>query len=180
MILEEDQLEHPILTGVKDIWVESGVYTADPVKEGTTILAMSRVLEGMSADAPPHERLNELQPTAWARTIKSKSGADQRVFTTTHGASRDLLNDGFRRMLVNACLWAVGLENVIAPDIEISFVGPYQPSDFNFNGAKQNVKPADIAGWDTPILGGDPPAPRANRRRGNGRRGNRGGGRRGS
>jgi hypothetical protein len=67
-------------------------------------------------------------------------------------------------MLMNASLWAAGLESAIKPDSEISFVGPYQPSDFNFNGAKQNVKPADLAGWETPILGGNPPPPRGNRR----------------
>jgi hypothetical protein len=172
MVLEEGQLAHPILTGVKDVWLESGVYRVNPKTEGTTILARSRVLDGMAADAPPHERLTELQPSAWVRNITSKSGASQRVFTTTHGSSKDLLNDGFRRMLVNASLWSVGLENAIKPDSEIAFVGPYQPSNFDFNGAKLNVKPADIAGWDTPILGGDAPPPRGNRRGRGGQRAN--------
>jgi hypothetical protein len=164
MILEEGELAHPILTGVRDVWLESGVYRVNPKPEGTTILARSRVLNGMAPDAPPHERLTELQPTAWVRSITSKSGATQRVFTTTHGSSKDLLSDGFRRLLVNACLWAVRLETAIKPDSSIGFVGPYRPSDFNFNGAKQNVRPADLAGWETPILAGDPPPPRGNRR----------------
>jgi len=73
------------------------------------------------------------------------------VFTTTHGASEDLLNEGFRRMAVNAMLWAVGLENSIKADGQISLVGPYHPSTFNFGGHVKGVKPAEMAGWDTPI-----------------------------
>jgi hypothetical protein len=88
---------------------------------------------------------------AWYRTYTSDSGKTGRVFTTTHGASEDLLNDGFRRMSVNACLWAAGLEQSIRPDGEISFVGPYHPSTFAFGGFVKGVKPAAMAGWDTPI-----------------------------
>jgi hypothetical protein len=73
------------------------------------------------------------------------------VFTTTHGASEDLSNDGFRRMAVNAALWAAGLDSAINENGEIGLVGPYHPSTFNFNGHVRGVKPADMAGWDTPI-----------------------------
>ena len=89
-------------------------------------------------------------PVAWYRTYTGWSGPG-RVFTTTHGASEDLLNDGFRRMAVNACLWAAGLEASIRPTSDISFVGPYQPSTFNFGGFVKGVKPADLAGWESPI-----------------------------
>ena len=50
------------------------------------------------------------------------------------------------------CLWAIGLEDKIAEDLAIDFVGPYQPTTFSFGGHRKNVKPADIADWDTPIL----------------------------
>ena len=79
-------------------------------------------------------------------------GAPGSVFTTTHGASEDLLNDGFRRMLVNACLWAAGMESAIRPDGNISFVGPYHPSTFAFGGFVKGVKPSDLAGWESPIV----------------------------
>jgi hypothetical protein len=62
------------------------------------------------------------------------------------------MNEGFRRMLVNGCLWASGLEDQIQPDANIALVGPYQPSPFQFGGARQQVKPQDLAGWDTPIM----------------------------
>jgi type 1 glutamine amidotransferase len=149
LLLQADQLTHPILRGVKDVWVQSGGYTANPI-EGSVILAKGQILEGMTPDSPPAAG-KEQMPVAWYRSYQSSSGKPGRVFTTTHGASEDLLNDGFRRMSVNACLWAAGLENSIQPTSDISFVGPYHPTTFAFGGFVKGVKPSDMAGWDSPI-----------------------------
>ena len=150
LVLQPDQAAHPILRGVTDVWVQSGGYTANPI-EGSTILAKGQILEGMTPGSPPAAG-KETLPVAWYRTYTMPSGKSGRVFTTTHGASEDLLNDGFRRMAVNAALWAVGLESAIRPDSNIAFVGPFQPTTYNFNGFVKGVKPADLAGWDSPIL----------------------------
>ena len=90
-------------------------------------------------------------PVAWYRTYQAASGKPGRVFTTTHGASEDLLNDGFRRMAVNALLWAAGLEASIRPTATSASSGPYQPTTFSFDGFVKGMKPADLAGWDSPI-----------------------------
>jgi type 1 glutamine amidotransferase len=150
VLLQTDQSAHPILRGVKDVWVQSGGYTANPI-EGSHILATGQILQGMTPDAPPASG-KAAMPVAWYRTYTMPSGKSGRVFATTHGASEDLLNDGFRRMAVNACLWAAGLESSIRPATDISFVGPFQPTTFNFDGHVKGVKPADLAGWDSPIL----------------------------
>ncbi len=149
LVLQPSQLNHPILRGVKDVWAQSGVYTASPL-EGSQILAMGEILDGMTPDSPVSTQ-KPPQPVAWYRSYTGASGKPARVFTTTHGASEDLLNDGFRRMLVNACLWAAGLEASIRPDGPIAFVGPYRPSTFNFGGFVKGIKPAEMSGWDTPI-----------------------------
>jgi hypothetical protein len=149
LLLQPDQTAHPILRGVKDIWVQSGGYTAAPIA-GSQVLAKGLILNGMSPDSPSATD-KEQQPVAWYRTYTSGSGKTGRVFTTTHGASQDLLNDGFRRMVVNACLWALGMENSIQPDGDVGFVGPYNPSPFSFGGHVKGVKPGDLSGWDTPI-----------------------------
>lgn len=148
--LQADQSAHPILRGVKDVWVQSGGYTASPI-EGSHILAMGQILDGMTPDSPAAKDKPNM-PVAWYRTYASPSGKAGRVFATTHGASEDLLNEGFRRMAVNACLWAAGLEASIRPTSDISFVGPYQPTTFSFGGFVKGVKPADLAGWESPIL----------------------------
>ena len=86
-------------------------------------------------------------------------------FHSTQGASEDLLDDDYRRLLVNGIFWASGLEKAIKPDLEIAFVGPYEPSTFAFGGHDRNVKPCDLAGWDTPIMpkgkDHDPPVKRS-------------------
>ncbi len=152
LILQPEEAAHPILRGVKDVWVQSGGYTAAPI-EGSRILAKGQILNGMAPDAPAAADKSE-QPVAWYRSYAGASGKTGRVFTTTHGASEDLLNDGFRRLVVNASLWAAGLESSIRPDGPTALVGPYRPTTFSFGGYVKGVKPADMAGWDSPI----PPA----------------------
>jgi hypothetical protein len=149
LVIEPSQASHPILAGVKDVWVESGGYTADPI-EGSVVLARGQILNGMTPDSPPAPDKKEL-PVAWTRTYRGASGREGRVFTTTHGASEDLRNEGFRRMLVNAVLWAVGLESSIQPTSDVSFVGPYHPSPYSFGGYVKGLRPSDLAGWDSPI-----------------------------
>ena len=150
LILEPSQASHPVLRGVKDVWVQSGGYTADPLPP-STILARGQILNGMTPDSPPAADKTADAGGLGAQLHRARRARAGRVFTTTHGASEDLLNEGFRRMAVNALLWAVGLENSITADGDVGLVGPYQPTTFNFNGYVKGVKPAEMAGWDTPI-----------------------------
>lgn len=152
LVLEDAQKEHPILRGVKDVWVQSGGYTAYP--NGATTLARGQVLNGMTATSSP-DPTKELLPVAWVKNYSVESGPSGRAFVTTHGASEDLLNEGFRRMALNAALWAVGLEKEIKANNPIDFVGPYQPTPFNFDGYKVNVKPADLADFNSLIMPGE-------------------------
>ena len=151
----EDQAAHPILRGVNDMHVQSGGYKAYPIP-GSVVLAVGQVLNGMGAHDPPDPE-KELMPVAWTRTYEAANGEHARVFTTTHGASEDFLNVGFRRMLINAALWTVGLENSIRATTDVSLVGPYNPVAFSFDGYRRGVRPADMAGWDTPIMSVDKP-----------------------
>jgi hypothetical protein len=125
------------------------VYSADPLPN-SVILATNEVLKTMKPDADPVEN-KPPQPAIWVRTYKSNSGKEGRVFATTQGASEDIISDGVRRCIVNGVFWCMGLEKHIQPDMDVAFVGPYHPSTFSFGGYRKKVKPADIAGWDTPI-----------------------------
>lgn len=150
-----DRADHPIFRGVSDIHVQSGGYKAYPL-EGSEVLARGQILNGMQLDAPV-DSTKEALPVAWTRTYRGANGQEGRVFTTTHGASEDFLNPGFRRMLVNATLWTLGMEQVITPDLDVSSVGPFNPVTFAFDGYRRGVRPADLAGWDTPIMSPDRP-----------------------
>ncbi len=59
---------------------------------------------------------------------------------------------GYRRLLINGIFWAAGLEDKITPELAIDFIGPYQPSTFSFDGYVKKVKPADLAGFESPIM----------------------------
>ncbi len=150
LLLEKEQLEHPVLRGVKHVHTQCGGYNAHP-REGSTVLAKGQILNGMKIDDPADPK-KEVLPVAWVRHYK-KDDPKSRVFATTHGASEDILNEGFRRMLVNAQLWCLGMDDVIKPDNQVDFVGPYNPVTFNFGGHRKGVKPSDLEGFESPILG---------------------------
>lgn len=149
LVLDHAEASHPILRGVKDAWVQSGGYTANPIA-GSRVLATGEILDGMTPGSPPAKDKTPM-PVAWYRSYASESGTEGRVFATTHGASEDLLNDGFRRMLVNALLWGAGLDVSIRPDGPTAFVGPFHPTTYNFKGFVRGMKPSDLDGWETPI-----------------------------
>ena len=48
------------------------------------------------------------------------------------GHAMDFKNDGFRRMVVNACYWALGMEARISPTRSVDLVGPYNPNPIGF------------------------------------------------
>jgi len=152
LIMEEKQKTNPILRGVKEMWVQSGAYTANPT-EGSVILARDQPLNGMTPGSPADQTKPPV-PVAWTRTYQIDSGKPGRAFTTTHGASEDILNEGFRRMLINASLWTLGMENKIKANNDVSLVGPYKPTTFNFSGYKANVKPSMLTGYDSLIMPG--------------------------
>ena len=148
--VEEAQKEHPILRGVEKMWVQSGCYWTDPMPD-STILAMAQPLETMHQEAAPAAEKQPC-PGAWVRTYENQSGEKGRVFTTTYGASEDIVNEGFRRLLVNGCIWAMGLEGHIQADANVSLVGSYNPTTFGMGGYRQGIKPLDLAGWNAPIM----------------------------
>ncbi|WP_316818534.1 ThuA domain-containing protein [Pedobacter nyackensis] len=150
ILIQQEEKNHPIFRGVKNIWVQSGGYNAEPTG---TVLARGQVLNGMDTNAEPDKTKKEL-PVAWVRDYKIENGVSGRAFTTTHGASVDILNEGFRRMLINASLWAMGMEGKIKAKNNVAFVGPVAFSNFSFDGYKADVKPSDLAGWESLIMPG--------------------------
>ncbi len=141
---------HPILRGIKDgdIWGPTDVYKVRlPLPGDCKPLVLGQVLEGMSpTDRPVEGPQNEpMMPVAWTKTFAGKSGKPARVFNTTMGASQDLLSEGTRRMLVNACYWAAGLEDRISAKSDVALVGDYRPTPFGFGAHKKGVKPEDLS-----------------------------------
>jgi hypothetical protein len=149
-VIAPGQENHPVVRGIKDgdIWGPTDVYGVRlPLPGDSQPLVLGQVLEGMrSTDKPVAGKQNDpLMPIAWTKTFMTPSGKKAHTFTTTMGASQDLLSAGLRRLLVNACYWAVGLEQVLPPSANVALVGSYQPLPFGFGGFAKGRKPADYA-----------------------------------
>jgi hypothetical protein len=142
---------HPILRGIEDgdIWGPTDVYRVRlPLPGDSKPLVLGQVIDGMSpTDKPdPGPKNDPMMPVAWVKSFTGSSGKQARVFATTMGASQDLASEGTRRLLVNACYWAVGLEDRIPEKSDVALVGDYRPTRFGFGAHKKGVKPADLAG----------------------------------
>ena len=134
------QAKNPILRGIAsgEIRVPTDVYTVRlPQPEGIQPLLLGAVLESMDpASAPVQGAQNEpMLPVAWTKSYRGG-----RVFTTTMGSAQDLLNEAFRRLLVNACYWAAGMENRIPAKADVRLVGKYDPLPFGFDGFQKGLK----------------------------------------
>ena len=150
MFVVPEQKDHPVMRGVKDMHTLAGAYSAVPI-EGSIILGKNQVLDSMKPDGKPLAN-KPPKPSIWVREYKSASGKKGRVFCSTQGASEDILSEGVRRCIINGVFWCMGMENHIKANMNVDLVGPYQPTQFSFNGEAQNVKPADLAGWESPIM----------------------------
>lgn len=143
------QENHPILRGIQDgdIFGPTDVYGVRlPLPGDSLPLVLGQVLEGMQpTDKPVAGKQNDpLMPIAWTKSYTTADGKKGRTFTTTMGASQDLLSEGLRRLLVNACYWALGMEDRIPARANVELVGTYEPLPFKFGGFKKGVKPADL------------------------------------
>jgi type 1 glutamine amidotransferase len=136
----------PLTRGIKDgdIWGPTDVYGVRlPLPGDCQVIVRGQVVADMTPEGKGVEgKKNEpMMPVAWIKTYKGESGKAARVFTTTMGAATDLSNEGMRRLLVNACYWAVGLEDKIPEKSNVELVGEYKPTKFGFNGAAKGVRP---------------------------------------
>ncbi|HYP05343.1 MAG TPA: ThuA domain-containing protein [Bryobacteraceae bacterium] len=137
------QEKHPILRGIRDgeVWGPTDVYTvANPLPGDSTPVLLGEVLQGMGEHDPPvaGPQNQPKLPVAWTKTYKGG-----RVFTTTMGSSQDLQNEAFRRLLVNATYWALGLEKKIPAKAKVDLVGPYHPTPFGFGTHLKGKRPED-------------------------------------
>jgi type 1 glutamine amidotransferase len=136
--LEKD---HPILRGVKDIWTPTDVYGITGLPNDSEVLIFGQTTMGMTSTSPlSYEK--SVMPVAWTRSYSSESGKKGKIFTTTMGASVDLMSEDLRRLVVNACYWATGMEQQIPPLNHVEYVGDYNPTMFGFGKYQRGLSPS--------------------------------------
>ena len=135
--------DEPILRGVKDIWTSTDVYGIINLSKDDQVLVFGQTTLVMTSSAPlSYEK--SIMPVAWTRNYHSASGKDAKIFTTTMGSSVDLLSDDLRKLLVNACYWAVGMESKIPEQNNVQLVGDYNPTMFGFNKYQKGLSPSSF------------------------------------
>ena len=124
-VINEAFRDHPLLRGVSNIWGPTDVYTVSHLPPDAKVLVKGQVLAGMKPDDLPvdNAKNNPLMPLIWVRDYTGANGNVSKIVATTMGAAVDLENEGLRRLLVNACYWAVGLEERIPPAVNVVYVG---------------------------------------------------------
>ena len=132
-----------IARGIDNIWGESDVYDLTALAGDCRPLVMGQVLSGMDQDDKPNPD-KRIVPVAWTKTYTGEKGKTARVFTTTMGHSFDFFNEGFRRLMVNACYWALGMEDKIPAKSNVDFVRTYNPNKIGMGKQKKGLKPSDL------------------------------------
>jgi hypothetical protein len=149
-ILVETQKNHPILIGVKDIWGKSDVYRTykegGSLPAGCTALVWGQPLMGRNHDNPPNRELEPL-PVAWFKTWQTSTGRTARVFNSTMGSGDDFESAGFRRLIVNATYWGLGMESAITARRSVDCVGVYKPLESGFDYPEIGVVPKPPAAY---------------------------------
>lgn len=143
-----DMKNHPILTGVTDIWGTSDVYRTykegEGLPDGCTALVYGQPLIGREQggkDNPEKEPL----PVVWFKHWETSKGEKAKVLHSTMGSAKDLRNPGLRRLVVNGCYWGLDMEGQISADRSIDYVGEYKPLDSGFHYEKLGVIPRPIS-----------------------------------
>ncbi|MEW4528651.1 ThuA domain-containing protein [Maioricimonas sp. JC845] len=147
-IIAEGMESHPILTGIESgsIWGPTDVYGVRlPLPGDSKPLLLGAVLEGMSPDDEPVDgkQNDPMMPIAWTKSYQMPGGKAGKTFTTTMGASQDLQNESLRRMLVNACYWALDMTDQIPEKANVDIVGEYRPTPFGFGSYQKGMRPED-------------------------------------
>ncbi len=136
--------DHPILTGVKDIWGTSDVYRCHnekhPFPKDCTALVMGQPLVNLEPDAVANDKKQPL-PVAWVKEWTGNHGHKTKIFHYTMGSAEDFSNAGVRRLTVNAAYWGMGLADAIQPDSSVEIIGDYKPLKPGFNYKKLGVQP---------------------------------------
>lgn len=135
---------HPIFRGTRrSFWIADDVYgVSEQLAGDSQPLLLGQPLKGWSADDAEVEEKPPV-PIAWTKTYTGSAGKAARIFTTTMGHADAFRVEDFRRMLVNACYWCVGLEDDVDPHSDVRMSGSFDPGPIGSKGLKLGTKPSD-------------------------------------
>ena len=148
--------DHPIWNGIEEgsIWGPTDVYgvrlplpgDSQPIVLGQCIDRSAEFDENDSrlgmrptdSDLPGKierestliDQNDPMMPIAWIKSYQIPEGKQGKAFTSTIGSSTDLLEQGTRRLIVNAAYWLLDFEVPQMANVDIA--GNYSPTRFGF------------------------------------------------
>ena len=146
-IIVPEAKDSPILRGIEpgSIFGPTDVYKVN-LADDRKPLVLGAVTDSLEPDSNTiaGPKNDPMMPIAWTQTYQLPDGKKGIAFTTTMGASQDFLSEGFRRLFVNACYWALGMEAKIPEKPNVDLVGDYNPTPFGFGKETLGIKPSDL------------------------------------
>ena len=136
---------HPIFNGIRTgFWIPDDVYGISSALSGdSTPVLLGQPLDAWTSDARPVAE-KPPQPIAWTKSYTGATGKTARVFTSTMGHGDAFKIEAFRRMISNACLWCMNMEDSINPSCNMDIPEEYNPGPAGANGIKPGVLPQDL------------------------------------
>ncbi len=136
---------HPIFKVIRTgFWIPDDVYGIGSTLSGdSTPILLGQPLEDWTSEAKPVAEKTP-QPIAWTKSYTGAMGKTARVFTSTMGHGDAFKIEAFRRMLTNACLWCMNLEDAIDPSFNMDIPGDYHPGPVGAKGLKPGILPQDF------------------------------------
>lgn len=135
--------DHPVLRGVKDIWGPSDVYGIKNLPKEADVLVYGQSTAGMDDKAPLMWE-KSVMPIAWTKPYQIEGGKQGMAFASTMGASLDFQSADLRRLVINASFWLMGMGDMVMPDLNVDYVGSYQPTNFGFDTFRKGMRVADF------------------------------------
>lgn len=146
----ETMKDHPILTGVKDIWGPSDVYRTykegGSLPEGCTALVYGQPLIGRERGGETNPKKIPL-PVVWFKNWTTSEGKTARIVHSTMGSAKDLECPGLRRLIINSAYWGLAMEKQISPTSSVAYTGEYKPLPSGFAYEKLGVIPQEPAAY---------------------------------
>ncbi|MFK7852332.1 MAG: ThuA domain-containing protein [Akkermansiaceae bacterium] len=140
--------DHPIVTGVKDIWGPSDVYRTYKedagLPEDCTALVYGQPLIGREFGGADNPKKIPL-PVVWFKNWTTSEGKKARILHSTMGSARDLQSAGLRRLVINGVYWGLGMEDKIDPKSSVEYIDAYEPLKSGFAYDKLGVKPRPVS-----------------------------------
>jgi type 1 glutamine amidotransferase len=139
----KQRADHPILRGVHDIWGPSDVYGIKELPADAEVLVYGQSTAGMNDQAPLIWE-KSVMPLVWTKPYQLEGGGPGMAFASTMGASLDFQSEDLRRLVLNASFWLLGMGDVVTEELNVDYVGTYQPTPFGFDTFRKGMRVQDF------------------------------------